>query len=260
MRVATLNILHGRSPADGEVDLTRFRRGVASLDADLLALQEVDRDQPRSGGADLATLAAEAMGAVDHRFVATLHGRADDGWGEARGETRPGTPAYGIALLSRFPVLSWEVARLPTPQGRVPVRHPGDVVPTLVREEPRAAVAALVEAPGGRVTVVTTHLSFVRWSSGRQLRALTRSLTGLARPLLLLGDLNMGPTRASRLTGMRSLARARTFPAGRPRVQLDHVLADDHDWQVTSTESGPLPFSDHHPLVVDLRCLPEVRE
>ena len=252
MRVSTFNILHGRSPADGAVDLARFQRGVASLEADLLALQEVDRHQPRSGGADLVALAADAMGAVDHRFVATLHGRADDGWGEAKGDTPPGTPAYGIALLSRFPVLAWEVTRLPRPRGRVLVRHPGDVWPTLLREEPRAALAALVAAPSGRVTVVNTHLSFVPWSNARQLRALTRSLPGLGRPLLVVGDLNMGPTRAGRLTGMTSAAAAATFPADRPRAQLDHVLADTHAWRVTSSESRVLPFSDHRALVVDL--------
>lgn len=252
MRVVTLNMLHGRSQADGEVDIRRLQQGVASLDADVLALQEVDRDQPRSGGADLAAIAAEAMGAVDHRFVATLHGRADDGWGAARGVTRPGTPAYGIALLSRLPVVSWEVLRLPTPRGRVLVRHRGEVLPTLLLEEPRAAMAALVATPSGTVTVVNTHLSFVRWSNGRQLRALTRSLPGPGRPLLLVGDLNMGPTRARRLTGMTTLASTGTFPADLPRAQLDHVLADDHTWHGVSSESRVLPFSDHRALVVDL--------
>ncbi|HRI97143.1 MAG TPA: endonuclease/exonuclease/phosphatase family protein [Nocardioides sp.] len=61
MRVATFNILHGRSPADGVVDLERFAAAIASLDSDVLALQEVDRNQPRSQHADLTAVAAEAM-------------------------------------------------------------------------------------------------------------------------------------------------------------------------------------------------------
>ncbi|HLN78763.1 MAG TPA: endonuclease/exonuclease/phosphatase family protein, partial [Nocardioidaceae bacterium] len=48
MRVATFNILNGRSPADDRVDIERFATAVKSLDADVLALQEVDRNQPRS--------------------------------------------------------------------------------------------------------------------------------------------------------------------------------------------------------------------
>ena len=48
MRLATFNILHGRSQHDGEVDLDRLASAVRTLDADILALQEVNRDQPRS--------------------------------------------------------------------------------------------------------------------------------------------------------------------------------------------------------------------
>ena len=65
MRLVTFNILHGRSPADGRVDIDRFAAAVASLDADVLALQEVDRLQERSEYADFTAVAAEAMGATD---------------------------------------------------------------------------------------------------------------------------------------------------------------------------------------------------
>ena len=74
MRVATFNILNGRTPTESSVDEARYADAIASLDADVLALQEVDRDQPRSGGADLTAIAAEAMGAVDHRFEPVLRG------------------------------------------------------------------------------------------------------------------------------------------------------------------------------------------
>ena len=66
MRVATFNILHGRDPADDVVDVATFGSAIAGLDADVLALQEVDRNQPRSHMADLTAVAAEAMGAVEH--------------------------------------------------------------------------------------------------------------------------------------------------------------------------------------------------
>ena len=57
MRLATFNILHGRSPSDDRVDLDRFVAAVKSLDADVLALQEVDRYQARSAEADLTASA-----------------------------------------------------------------------------------------------------------------------------------------------------------------------------------------------------------
>lgn len=71
MRVATFNILHGRTVCDG-VNVERLRDCIRRLDPDVLSLQEVDCDQPRSEHADLTGAAAEAMGAVEHRFVAGI--------------------------------------------------------------------------------------------------------------------------------------------------------------------------------------------
>ncbi|WP_332664237.1 endonuclease/exonuclease/phosphatase family protein [Aeromicrobium sp.] len=250
MRVATFNILNGRTASDDQVDPGVLQEAVASLDADVLALQEVDRNQPRSGHADLTAAAADAMGAVDHRFVAALSGSPGATWIAATGREQPDAAAYGIALLSRYPVSAWEVIRLPTLHTRVPMWF-DNPMPTLVRDEPRVAMAAVVETPDGLLTVANTHLSFVPWWGGRQLRALVTSLNGVARPLVLMGDLNMGPGRAAGITGMRSLVDAPTFPADAPREQLDLVLADG-SWQSVKGEARQLPLSDHRALVVDL--------
>src|SRR3954466_660134 len=109
MRVATFNILHGRSPADDRVDVDRFAAAVKGLDADVLALQEVDRNQPRSGHADLTAVAAAAMGAVDSLFVAALSGTPGATWVAATGEEQPDAAAYGIALISKHPMTAWRI-------------------------------------------------------------------------------------------------------------------------------------------------------
>ena len=113
MRLATFNILHGRSPADDLVDVDRFATAVKDLDADVLALQEVDRDQPRSHLADLTAVAADAMGAVDSQFAAAIAGTPGATWTAATGREQPGTAAYGVALLSRYPVRSPATGRSP---------------------------------------------------------------------------------------------------------------------------------------------------
>ncbi|MGO4258558.1 endonuclease/exonuclease/phosphatase family protein [Marmoricola sp. RAF53] len=251
MRVATFNILNARRPSDEQVDLAGLRAAVACLDADVLALQEVDHNQDRSHGADLTAIAADAMGAVDQRFVAALSGNPGATWVAATDRDQPDAAAYGIALLSRHPVTSWHLVRLPVLHAPTPLWFRGHVLPTLVRDEPRVAVAAVVDTPGGRVSVATTHLSFVPWWNGRQLRHLTASLAQVPRPLLLLGDLNMGPRRAARITGMRGLVTAATFPSEQPREQLDHILLDG-GCRVLSTGAPELPVSDHRALVVDL--------
>jgi endonuclease/exonuclease/phosphatase family metal-dependent hydrolase len=252
VRIATFNILGGRSPVDDAVDQDRFRAAIRSLDADLLGLQEVDRNQPRSQYADLTALAAEAMGASHHRFVAALTGTPGEPWSAATGEEQADSPAYGIAFLSRYDVLGWQVVRLPGAPVRVPRRRRGRLLPTWVHDEPRVAVVARVEGPDGRLDVVATHLSFLRPWNGRQLRRLMAALPRSdSHPRVLLGDLNLGPRSAQRLTGMRPLASGATFPAPTPRLQIDHILA--------SGALGPargrvvaLPVSDHHALVADL--------
>lgn len=251
MRVATFNILHGRSPVDDQVDVERFAAAVKALDADVLALQEVDRNQSRSANADLTAVAADAMGADEHRFVAALSGSPGATWMAATGDEQPDSAAYGIALLSRYPVHSWEVVRLSSTPTPVPIWFHGSRRPALVRDEPRVAVAARVEAPHVTVTVANTHLSFVGWWGRHQLRTLLRSLED-CDPLVLVGDLNMSLAQAQTITGMLPLVDRPTFPADQPREQLDHVLARGDVGRLTALGVHELPLSDHRALSVDL--------
>src|SRR4051794_12416705 len=172
VRIATFNILHGRSMEDGHVDVDRLAVAVKTLDADILGLQEVDRDQPRSLGADLTSVAAEAMGAVDSQFVAALSGTPGGTWMAATGEEQPGSASYGIALLSRYPVISWRVVRLPALRTSVPLWSPQTHRPFVARDEPRVAVAAVLDGPSGHFTVCNTHLSFIPGWNSAQLRRL----------------------------------------------------------------------------------------
>jgi endonuclease/exonuclease/phosphatase family metal-dependent hydrolase len=252
MRIATFNILNGRSPADDVVDVGRFRAAITEIDADLLGLQEVDRNQPRSAHADLTAIAAEAMRAPHHLFVAAIAGSPGTTWSAATGDEQPDAAAYGVAFLSRHPVVGWQVVRLPAAPLPVPHRFHGRRLPDWVRDEPRVALVAEVETPRGRVDAITTHLSFLSPWNRRQLRLITRALPADGHPTVILGDLNMGRRPAERITGMRPLATGHTFPADDPRVQLDHILSDG---QLAAAAGGPLtlPMSDHRALVADVR-------
>ena len=249
MRLATFNVLHGRSPADGRVDLDRFCSAVRALDADVLALQEVDRAQPRSGGADLTAAAADAGGYVEHRFVPAMSGLPGE-WRPARTDAVGAGPGYGLALLSRLPVRSWDAVRLPALTVPAPVvfRHSGRL--QWVRDEPRLAVVARLVVGAQALTVATTHLSFLRGWNLVQLARLRRSLAGEQR-LVLVGDLNTGPRSAGWVTGLRPLASAPTFPAHGPLRQLDHVLAADGVVGRDARVWG-LPLSDHRALSVEV--------
>jgi endonuclease/exonuclease/phosphatase family metal-dependent hydrolase len=254
VRLATFNVLHGRSLDDGLVTADRFRAALAAVDADVVGMQEVDLDQPRSGGLDLTALAAEALGASDHRFAAAVVGTPGEAFRPAGPDFASGAdgePQYGVALVSRFPVRRWLIHRLPAAPTRSPVPVGGRVL--MLPDEPRVLLAAVVDTPHGPVTVATTHLSFVPGWNVRQLRRAVRALRALPGPRVLLGDLNLPAGVARVASGWRVAARLPTYPSTTPKIQLDHVLVDPaFPATVGTVSTPPTGVSDHRPLVVEL--------
>lgn len=265
LRLGTWNLLSGRSMDDGQVTPGRLEAAAASLGVDVLAIQEVDVRQPRSGSTDQVAAVAQALGASYAAFAPVLTGTpGSQDWTPSSRPPRvlgedggPDGPEYGIGLVSRLPVLSWHTRRFATPPGGLPMPfpRPGRRLPALVmvRDEPRVALAAVVDTPAGPLTVVSAHLSFQPWVALRQLRALARWATSLPGPRLLVGDLNLPPGLARRASGWRSLATAPTWPSPDPKRQLDHVLAEPGS-PLTSRahDTPPVAVSDHRPLVVDV--------
>ncbi|MFE7853778.1 endonuclease/exonuclease/phosphatase family protein [Streptomyces sp. NPDC057403] len=294
MRFATFNVLHGRTLEDGRpVPVPPAQAGrpladaVTGLGADVLALQEVDRFQERSGDVDQARVAAEAAGAPEWRYASAVHGQAVPGKGWVLDPSQPAlrvhgphddparddVPSHGIALLSRLPVREWRAMRFAPAPLAIPLRVPGRPGLTLSRDQPRAALAAVIGAEHGELTVVAVHLSFVPGWNIRQLLAVRDRIADLPRPHVLLGDFNLiGPIprlvlntaelvapvagrarRASGRDGWRDLARVRTYPSHRPMVQFDHVLVSGTPRCAPVASDAPrVPVSDHRPVVVDL--------
>lgn len=255
LRAATWNLLHGRSLSHGEVRVDELAAGARLLDADVLALQEVDRRQDRSGGTHQTQVVAEAAGATSWRFVPAVWGEPGRSWDPVH----PDDPddgdraAYGIGLVSRLEVLDWDVLRFPPAPFGMPLLVPGQGM-VKVDDEPRVAVSAVVVGANGPFTVIGTHLSFVPGFNVSQLRHLVDWARTKPGPRLLLGDLNMPGRLPAWLTGWAQLARIATYPSWKPRVQFDHVLADGFDEShVRGIESLRLPVSDHNALAVTLQ-------
>ncbi|MFZ1854827.1 MAG: endonuclease/exonuclease/phosphatase family protein [Candidatus Nanopelagicales bacterium] len=275
MRLATFNILHGQSVTGpmsspdahlqsttlGPETATELEAAIRTLDADVVAIQEADVNQPRSGHTNQPEAVARAMAAVDSCFVPTVIGTPGgaEGFRSSTAEERD-TAAdgnghgrrYGVALASRYPVVAWRREVFEPAPLSLPLLVQLDGRPKMLKvpDEQRAAIAATIEAPWGLFTVATAHLSFVPGYNVKQLRQIRRWLTGLPRPLVLMGDFNLPSPIPARITRWDSVLRAPSFPAYRPRVQFDHILVDGISPDAlermrAGAQAVALPISDH---------------
>jgi endonuclease/exonuclease/phosphatase family metal-dependent hydrolase len=216
MRVVTFNIQHALRP-DKVVDVDLLADACVSLDADVLALQEVHINSPRSGNVDMADIVAEATGTTCF-FAAAVE---RDGF------------RFGNALLTRGAIVDAEV-----------VRFPADT-------EPRAAAVATLEIDGfPPIAVAAGHLGLRGQGEGELVTLLDR-LSTFGRPRLVLGDLNV-ESAAVRETaeplGYTVVGGEPTWPARRPRRRIDHVLVDG--LMIGDVWTTELPVSDHRALSV----------
>ncbi len=280
LRIATFNTLHGIAITGtpnaqshlAEADSVALAEAAVSLRADVLALQEIDRFQKRSGEADQTALIASRMETDQWRFVPSVEGTpglpdwvaAEPGalvgpdQNENDERTSPAaTPQFGIGLVSRHPVLQWRSTQLGGPRISVPIPMPGGAKPRIqwVPDEPRVALAAVIDTPQGVLTVATAHLSVVPGVNVRQLRTLLRWTSDLPTPLIILGDFNVPAPIVKRATRWPHLVRGATFPSWNPKIQLDHVIArglDDFQLARAISEIVRLDVSDHCAVVLTL--------
>ena len=258
----------GSSPFAGQIaDPGALAAAIGALAPDVLGMQEVDAHQERSAGVDQSLVAAQAMGldgsAAHRRFVPSLHGTPghrdsfrdlDEGQrlkADAGLEPDDG-PMYGVALVTRVPALEWHRTVFPPARMSLPLLVPATPRPRVmsVPDEPRAAVAAVLDVGGTTVTVATVHLSFVPGFNVWQLRKLRDWLAPLPRPLVLMGDFNLPGAIPARVTGWDQVVGLPTYPSFGPKVRFDHILLDgfapsDVKDVRESVQVHRLPVSDH---------------
>jgi endonuclease/exonuclease/phosphatase family metal-dependent hydrolase len=242
-RILTYNV-HRCVGTDRRLDVGRVADVIASLEPDIVALQELDVGRARTGGADQAHEIAERLGMSFH-FHAALKVEEE---------------LYGDAILTCLPERLVQVGPLPG-------------YPRVPGLEPRGALWIAVELDGHEVNIINTHLGLVP----REQQIQAAFLAGPAwlkhpnctGPTILLGDFNATATSvvyrtlSSRLAAARRLSPHRrptsTFPSPLPVLRIDHLFVSPQV-QVTDVSVPYNPLvrvaSDHLPLVMDFR-LPE---
>ncbi|ODT46520.1 MAG: hypothetical protein ABS70_00670 [Nitrospira sp. SCN 59-13] len=192
LQVASYNIHRGFG-RDGRYNPGRILRVLQEMDADIVALQEVDFPGPHP-----------------HHFLTWL--AAQLGMTAVGGPVRTSEAGtYGNALLTRYPVRNvrrWDLS--------------------VGRHEPRGALAADILCQGAMIHVVTTHLGL--WPTERPRQA-TRLLECLQVPedelTILMGDLNEWQLWGKSLRVLRRVfgapASPPTFPTVWPLLALDRI-------------------------------------
>ena len=270
MRVATWNVLHGMA-ITGDESPASLTSQAALLRADIIGLQEIDRDQSRSNHEHQTRDVARAMGLPFWVFAPALVGTPGESWESAddshthshhddvSGNDAGAGAHYGVGLASRFPLSNIEVLRLKGAPISLPLLVPADPKPRFIKvaDEPRVAIIADVQTPEGIVTVSTTHLSFVPGYNVKQLRIITKHLASKPNPVLVIGDFNLPGRIGSFVARWDWLAKIATYPTPKPRIQFDHMIAKGiSKAQITSARNSaqaiPLGVSDHCALVIEI--------
>ncbi len=202
IRVLSYNIHHGAG-TDGVIDLERIAAVIRRTEADLVALNEVDRGVSRTGRVDQPARLAERTG-----LHATFEKNIDFQGGE-----------YGNAILSRWPVCS----------------HENHALPQLRPNEQRGLLEVRVRVAGRALVFCATHFDYRPDDAERQasvglLRELVAAREGY--PVIVAGDLNARPdsrvinTVTSFLSDSFVQARGDgfTFPAEQPDRRIDYIL------------------------------------
>lgn len=267
MRVATWNLLHG-IPLLDPLNVASLAQVAGSIAADLIGLQEVDRQQSRSNNEHQTKSVADAMGLPYWIYAPAVTGTPGETWEDATDsnihsnehpESNGEQPHYGIGLASRYPLTDIEIMRFKPAPLSLPLLVPSDPRPRLMKvsDEPRLAIIANVETPLGLITVANTHLSFVPGYNVKQLRKLTKHLSDRSNPVIIIGDFNLPGKIANLVSRWDSLATLKTYPTFKPRIQFDHVISKGLSDEAIkrardSAEAMSLAISDHCALVVEI--------
>lgn len=272
MRVVTWNI-QGAKPAPQCFHRTPTRASVAAtseiladLDADVIALQEVDHHQVRSQRVNqTAAIAADLSrlsGTTYHsRFAAHALGR----YLRIRPlHTTAGVlPASGLCILTRMEVMGWRVFQppwqLPTvdvAKGSAPIWRRVSVF-----DSTRSFLVVTVETARGPLNIGCVHLPVGTAVGANQIQRFAAALATLPGGHLMVGDMNMGPGAVSEQLADVALPADRrwqvalpdvpTFPNPKPRIALDSMVSD-RPVHVENFGVETTRISDHALLWADL--------
>ncbi|HWJ82088.1 MAG TPA: endonuclease/exonuclease/phosphatase family protein [Nocardioides sp.] len=194
--------------------------------ADVVLLQEVDKNRSTSGHVDQAGWLASNLGGWDNVFGTNV----DYGGG-----------LYGTAIISRYPIVSSENTHLPNGPGG----------------QQRGLLHAVIDVDGVEMSLYDTHLqNKIDYLKVAQARAIAPIIAADPRPKVLGGDFNssVGDTPLRTIIGGAGMhdtwgtvgvGSGLTHPSAHPRGRIDLQLYGGDGLTATTSDVLPATNSDH---------------
>lgn len=222
LRIVSYNIKHGEG-MDGKLNLERTAEVLKKLNADVITLQEVDKNCARSGGVDQAAFLAEKLG-MHHFFAKAIN---------------LGEGEYGNAVLSKLPIEQTKLHQLPG------------------GGEKRVVAEVQVKGDAGLISVCSVHLDH----KGEQVRVeqikeIERFTSEYKHPVIMTGDFNARPDSEvlkhlqEKWLLVKKEGNGSTFPAPAPKTEIDYCVIRNLKLKSSSSKVVEEPMaSDHRPLL-----------
>lgn len=232
LKIMSYNIQSCQNFITNRIDFDGLADTIRKYDPDIIGINEIHADgkDPQNSG-QIKELASR-LGYYSF-FAKALH-ISDENF-------------YGNALLSRYPILSAEVAMVPDP---VTKRHPEGYYET------RCLLKAKVDVAGG-VEVRVIHFGL---NSDEKENAAATVLENLVEEkCILMGDFNLypddpllDPIRKKMIDTADFFPQPLfSYPADDPKVKIDYMFVSK-DWKVLSADIPAELASDHRPYVSEL--------
>lgn len=231
VRVATFNIHHANPPGQpGVIDVKAVAAAIKKMNADLVALQEVDVHTHRSGTELHQAKKLAQLTGMNFFFSKSMD--YDGG-------------AYGNAVLSRYPIADSSVYHLP--------------VDPKIGGEPRSVVAITIQLPDSSTIIfASTHLGYKSKENRLlQVEKIKEAFANETTPIILAGDFNMMPGSAA-FDSLETLfyrpcgdGCAPTIPVDQPEKAIDFILTHPKTAfnNVSRQVQTDITVSDHLPVV-----------
>jgi endonuclease/exonuclease/phosphatase family metal-dependent hydrolase len=233
LRVMTYNIHHGEG-LDRKVDLQRIADLIKHEQADIVALQEVDKGVQRTAKRDCPAELAALTG-MTCVFSNNYHFQGGE---------------YGNAVLTRFPVKRWT-------NRHYKMLRPG---------EQRGLLQIVLDVHGRELVFLDTHVDFRGDDTERLLNAdeIAEAIQPYrGRPMILCGDFNDTPESrtcqklAQQFTDTWKAAGAGdgfSIPAEKPRKRIDYIwTSKEPAIQALKIWVPESEASDHRPVVAEFK-------